>query len=428
MRIGFVGSFRRSSAFVVALAALGLGLSASAVAAQVTQVDPVWLRKPAAGEWCWTYQEYFANLKRLAVNPLSVVCAEMGPCDNFVARDAAIPTPATPIKTYRLTIHVFCDDNGGNCAATLADVAAAVARLNADYAPWHIQFVYETDFIRNTKYRDLDISTNTEPKFMKKAYAVSPATKLNVYVVNTGGGSWGTFPWDPNALGEQGGIVMHESWFVAVTPLPSIFTHEVGHCLGLWHTFHGVTEVPQCSGCYEEAGRTPEAGDTTGDFCSETNPTTNTSACSDPPGLDPCNGQPWMSAPWLNYMGYSNSCAIEFKAQQAGRMHCWTTSVLTGWLDLPAPPTAPGTPSLTKFGGGQILVAWADNSTSEDGFRVQRETKSGGSWVNAQILATVGVNTTAMIDSPGSGTFRYRVQAFNGNGDSAWSGWSQIKN
>jgi hypothetical protein len=332
MRTGFIAPFRRPSAFIVALAALGLALSASAVAAQVTQADPVWLRAPAAGEWCWTYHQYIASLKTLAVNPEDVVCAEMGPCDNFVARDAAIPTPATPIKTYRLIIHVFCDDNGGNCAANLFDVAVAVGRLNTDYAPWRIGFVYETDFINDTKYRDLDVSNNTEPKFMKKAYAVSPGTKLNVYVVKTGGVSWGTFPWDPNALGEQGGIVMHEAWFVRSTPLLHIFTHEVGHCLGLWHTFHGVTEVPQCSACYEAVGRPPEVGDTTGDFCSETNPTTNTSVCSDPPDIDPCSFEPWTSTPWLNYMGYSNSCANEFKAQQAGRMHCWTTSVLTAWL------------------------------------------------------------------------------------------------
>jgi serine protease len=94
----------------------------------------------------------------------------------------------------------------------------------------------------------------------------------------------------------------------------------------------------------------------------------------------------------------------------------------------PAPPAAPGTPSLTKLGGGQVRAAWADNSINEDGFRVQRETKSGANWVNTQIVATVGSDTTTATDTPGAGTFRYRLQAFNGVGDSVWSAWTQVKN
>lgn len=42
--------------------------------------------------------------------------------------------------------------------------------------------------------------------------------------------------------------------------------------------------------------------------------------------------------------------------------------------------------------------------------------------------ATVPADTTSTTDSPGAGTFRYRVQAFNAVGDSSWSGWTQINN
>ena len=83
---------------------------------------PVVSDTPAPGEWCWTQQQYLASQKGGAAGPLAL-CAELGPCDNPVGRDAAIPTAATPIKTVRLSIHVFCEDNGASPAATLASRA-----------------------------------------------------------------------------------------------------------------------------------------------------------------------------------------------------------------------------------------------------------------------------------------------------------------
>ncbi len=372
--------------------------------------------------WCLTQERYVESLEGQG---LATACSGAGPCDYPFDRDASIPTPNTAMKTVRLSIHVFRNNNGSDPAATLEDVAAAVTRLNADYAPWRFQFVYEARFVNSTKYRTLDSS---EVWFMKKDYADSPATKLNVYVVNTGGNNWGTFPWMTTALDKQGGIVMNE---FAFAPPSNVLTHEVGHCLGLWHTFHGVTEVDQCGDCYEPVGRSPEEGDLTGDRCSDTNPTMNHYYCGDPAGVDPCNGLPWLSTPYRNFMGYSIVTCVgpnEFTPQQAGRMHCWTDAVLGGWLQVPMPPATLGSPSLAKIGGGNVRIDWADNSADEDGFRVQRETKSGGSWINSQVIATVGADVTTTNDAPGSGTFRYRVQAFNGVGDSAWSSWTQIKN
>lgn len=288
---------------------------------------PQWMNELAPGEPCGTWQRYVAGrAARGEGDPLIDACAVLGPCDDPVTRDASIPDGSTPIKTIRLSIHVFCDGSGANCGATQQEVDDLVAWLNTHYAPWRIQFVHESEFINDNKYYVL---SSNEERGMKRSYADSPRTKLNIYITDTSNISWGTFPWDRNALKDQGGVVLDSDHLFGADPLP---VHEVGHCLGLWHTFHGVEEVPACSDCYEPAGRSAQVGDVTGDFVSETAPTPRNYACADPAGNDACSGAPWAPTSLTNFMGYGWSCASEFTAEQAGRMHCWTEDVLSGWL------------------------------------------------------------------------------------------------
>ena len=68
----------------------------------------------------------------------------------------------------------------------------------------------------------------------------------------------------------------------------------------------------------------------------------------------------------------------------------------------------------------QLTVTWTDNSNNEDGFKIERELSQTGTFAQ---IATVGANVSSYTD-PGLATettYCYRVRAFNGTGDSAYS-------
>jgi len=85
----------------------------------------------------------------------------------------------------------------------------------------------------------------------------------------------------------------------------------------------------------------------------------------------------------------------------------------------PAAPAAPTNLSAAPFSPNQINLNWTDASNNEDGFKVERSTDN----VNFARVATLGPNLNAYSDTGLQPTtnYYYRVAAFNGTLDSAYS-------
>ena len=102
-----------------------------------------------------------------------------------------------------------------------------------------------------------------------------------------------TFPWDSAAVTSTGGLWLNGIAVDSQAQADGDVTleHELGHCLGLWHTFHGSDEIVGCNLACEELPHPPidPSSNEVGDFCADTPGTPRNYNCADPGG-DACNG------------------------------------------------------------------------------------------------------------------------------------------
>jgi hypothetical protein len=87
----------------------------------------------------------------------------------------------------------------------------------------------------------------------------------------------------------------------------------------------------------------------------------------------------------------------------------------------PTRPNAPSSLKATAVSRTQINLSWVDNSGNETGFKIDR--CRGSSCSNFSQIATVGANATTYSSTGLSRdtTYRYRVRAYNGSGNSNYS-------
>src|SRR5262249_54228286 len=91
----------------------------------------------------------------------------------------------------------------------------------------------------------------------------------------------------------------------------------------------------------------------------------------------------------------------------------------------PQPPSAPSNLTSSPISSSQINLSWSDNSSNEDGFRLERCTGAVANCADANFaqIAQVaqGVVTFNNVGLQPQTTYTYRVRAFNSAGSSGYS-------
>ena len=195
-----------------------------------------------------------------------------------------------------------------------SQITNQIGVLNAAYGPWGWQFrLVATNRTTNSGwYTCTGGSCETN---MKNALRQGSADDLNIYSNNMGGGllGWATFPSSYAGSPKMDGVVILFSSVPGGTAAPynlgDTATHEVGHWMGLYHTFQG--------GCVRNAN----GGDGVADTPAERSPAygcpVSRDTCKNIAGLDPIR----------NFMDYTDDgCMWEFSAGQDTRMDSMFTA------------------------------------------------------------------------------------------------------
>jgi hypothetical protein len=210
---------------------------------------------------------------------------------NPQSRDLSIP----------VAFHViYASNNQGYVSESAVDEQINV--LNASYVQWGISFTLSSlDYTQNSSW----FNNDSENQY-KQALAISPSTTLNIYTTTAGG--YLGYAYFPNSFPESSymhGVVLN------YLSLPNVYNwqydegdtgvHEVGHYLGLYHTFEGG-----CFGNGDHVSDTPAQDDENNIFNCWTMDT-----CPSSSGNDPIH----------NYMNYTDdACLTEFTAGQSDRI------------------------------------------------------------------------------------------------------------
>lgn len=200
-------------------------------------------------------------------------CATLPDVPDFL-KTVTKPQLKSAVNSYTLQIFIHVikrsDGSGGQ---TQQEVNTAFNTLVSDYQPYNINFVLlGTDEIRSDTYYNYNSGANftnatgqTDADSDGKFDVFSPNSHPNAIDIYLFANDHLNFGLSANIPGTA--LVIGGNSFQTNLASSHVLSHEVGHCLGLFHTFHGSS--------VESEGSCPELvngsnGNTCGDFVQDT--------------------------------------------------------------------------------------------------------------------------------------------------------------
>ena len=229
----------------------------------------------------------------------------------------SLPPGSVTISVY---VHVITN-TANQGLVSMRDIADQIKVLNdaydgstgGDNTPFRFVLA-DVNYTANNSWYTAGPSSSAETA-MKNALRQGSADDLNIYTNSPGGGllGWATFPSDYNSRPKQDGVVVHYASLPDGDLAPynegDTATHEVGHWLGLYHTFQG--------GCSKQ-------NDGVDDTAAE-----KSYAFECPTGRDTCPATGL--DPITNFMDYTDdSCMFLFTEGQSDRMSSMWTQYRNG--------------------------------------------------------------------------------------------------
>lgn len=212
--------------------------------------------------------------------------------------------------TVRVWWHVIRTGVGNATDISLAKINASIAVLNNAYSNATGGFNTPFRFVlagvtrtTNSSWFNMCMGSTAETN-AKSALHVGNARTLNIYSAGACGLlGWATFPQNYASAPSKDGVVVHYGSVPGGSAAPynlgDTATHEVGHWLGLYHTFQGACTTKN---------------DLVADTAAE-----QSAAFGCPVGRNTCSAAG--VDPITNFMDYTDdSCMFQFTAGQSARM------------------------------------------------------------------------------------------------------------
>jgi hypothetical protein len=251
------------------------------------------------------HEDFELSGHRCSTEDLSVVEQELIQAEMTAWDDQGHAVEKMCTKRFYVVIHCIRDNSGTQGHVTPTQMAQQVSVLNSAFTGSGITFVLRGyQYVDDSTWYTMTPGSAAEAA-AKSALRVGGADVLNIYTANPGGGllGWATFPWWYAGSPSDDGVVVLYATLPGGTAAPynlgETGTHEVGHWLGLYHTFQGGCSYPN-------------------DYVADTPPHQTNFGC--PVGADTCPGLPGLD-PITNYMNYTDdACMNMFTAGQVKRM------------------------------------------------------------------------------------------------------------